>query len=86
MSTYVIAFESSQAAMAASKTLASGSVDFRTISAPAAISAGCDIAVEFDAPDPEEVLARIFGAKRDTGLASLYRVADDGACERICAL
>ncbi|WP_172135943.1 DUF3343 domain-containing protein [Adlercreutzia sp. ZJ473] len=86
MSTYVIAFESTHAAMAASKTLASGSVDFQTIPVPTAISAGCGIAVRFDAPDPEEVLARIFGAKRDTGLASLYRATGDKTYERVCAL
>ena len=86
MSTYVIAFESTHAAMAASKTLASGSVDFQTIPVPTSISAGCGIAVKFDAPDPEEVLARIFGAKRDTGLAALYRASDDKTYERVCAL
>lgn len=88
MPTYVIAFESTHAAMAASKTLASGSVDFATIPVPTAISAGCGIAVKFDADDLEEVLARVFGAKRDTGLASLYRASDDRSkgYERVCAL
>lgn len=86
MSTYVIAFESTHAAMAASKTLSSGSVDFLTIPVPAAISAGCGIAVKFDVDDPEEVLARIFGSKRDTGLAALWREGAGKAYERVCAL
>lgn len=73
MSTYVIAFESTHAAMAASKTLSSGGVSFATIPVPTSISAGCGIAVKFDADDPEDVLARIFGAKRDTRTAALYR-------------
>lgn len=73
MSTYVIAFESTHAAMAASKTLSSGGVSFATIPVPTSISAGCGIAVKFDADDPEDVLARIFGAKRDTHTAALYR-------------
>lgn len=73
MPTYVIAFESTHAAMAASKTLSSGGVAYLTIPTPRAISAGCGIAIRFEADDPEPVVARIFGANRSTGLAALYR-------------
>ena len=86
METYVIAFESTHAAEAASKTLASGGVDFLTVPTPTAISAGCGIALKFDADDPEPVVARIFGSNRSTGLASLYRETGRQAFELVAAL
>lgn len=73
-------FVSTHAAMASSKTLASGGVDFWTIPTPREISAGCGIALRFDAEDPEEVVSRIFGSaanRQVTGHAVLYlQVAD----------
>ena len=69
----MISFESTHAAMAANKTLASGGVSFATIPVPVSISAGCGIAIKFEADSPEDVLARIFGSSRNTGVASLYR-------------
>lgn len=86
MATYVISFESTHAAMAASKTLASGSVDFQTIPVPTSIMAGCGIALKFDADDPEPVLARVFGANRDTGLAALHREVAPRSYETVCTL
>lgn len=75
MSTYVLTFQSTHAAMASSKTLASGGIDFWTIPTPREISAGCGIALRFDAEDPEEVVSRIFGSAANrtvTGRAELY--------------
>ena len=86
MSTYVITFESTHAAMAATKSLSSGSVDFLTIPVPTAISAGCGIAVKFAADSPEPVLARIFGKNRTTGLAALYRQVGSKEYEKVQAL
>ena len=86
MSTYVISFESTHAAMAASKTFASGSIDFLTIPTPTAISAGCGIALKFEADDPEPVLARIFGSNRTTGLAALHRETAPRTFELVTAL
>lgn len=63
--------------MAANKTLASGGVSFATIPVPVSISAGCGIAIKFEADSPEDVLARIFGSRRDTGVAALYRQMPD---------
>lgn len=86
VATYVISFESTHAAMAASKTLSSGSVEFQTIPIPMSISAGCGIAVKFEAEDPEPVVARIFGEKRDTQLASLHRQVEAGVFELVSVL
>ena len=86
VTTYVISFESTHAAMAASKTLSSGGVSFATIPVPVAISAGCGIAVKFEADDPEPVVARIFGRERNTGLASLHRQTDAGSYELVSDL
>lgn len=86
MPTYIMTFESTHAAMAASKTLASGSVDFATIPVPVAISAGCGIAIKFDAEDPEPVVARVFGARRSTGLAALYSKLEDGSYDLVVSL
>lgn len=84
MNTYVISFESTHAAMAASKTLASGGVDFQTIPTPAAISAGCGIAIRFASDAPEAVCARVFGSRKGTGVAALHRELDRAAYERLC--
>lgn len=72
MSTYVITFESTNAAMAASKTLSSGGFDFLTIPTPVAISASCGIALKFDTQDATPFIKRVFGSKRNSGLATLY--------------
>lgn len=72
--------------MAANKTLSSGGVSFATIPVPVSISAGCGIAIKFDADDPEDVLARIFGDTRGTGVASLHRQLETGGFEKIVDL
>ena len=74
MSTYVLTFESTHAAMASSKTLASGGFDFWTIPTPREISAGCGMALRFSADSPESFVARVFGSNRvaPTGKAKLY--------------
>lgn len=79
ITTYLLAFESTHAAMAASRALASSGVDFANIPTPAAIHAGCGIALKFNAEDPEPVLACAVGANRSTGLVSLYCQTESGA-------
>ncbi len=86
MSVYVLAFESTHAAMAAGKTLASGSVDYQTIPVPTSITAGCGIALRFEMDDPEPVLARVFGSNRSTGLAALHRESAPRTYELVCEL
>ncbi len=71
--TFVLTFESTHAAMAASNSLSSGGFAFVTIPTPTAISASCGIALKFDAPSAEPFVARVFGANRQTGLAALWQ-------------
>ena len=59
---------------------------FQTIPVPTSITAGCGIALKFDADDPEPVLARVFGANRDTGLAALHREVAPRSYETVCTL
>ncbi len=70
---YVIAFESTHAAMAASAALTDAHERFDTIPVPTAISAGCGIALRFRALDPRPVLAEAFGEALETETAALYR-------------
>lgn len=72
MQTYVMAFESTHAAMAAQHALA-GAEGFALIPTPTAISAGCGMSLKFCAPTDEAagVLART--PKEAAGLAALYR-------------
>lgn len=74
MARYVIAFDSTHAALAASKALSSAGVRFLTIPVPRAISAGCGIALSFDAHDADDAaptlaLVRASGA---AGRGALY--------------
>lgn len=89
MSTYVLTFVSTHAAMASSKTLASGGIDFWTIPTPREISAGCGIALRFDAEDPEEVVSRIFGSaanRKVSGWAALHIQVADKQYEKVADL
>ena len=86
MSTYVIAFESTHAAMAASRALEAAGTAFRTIPTPRAISAGCGIALMFDADDPAPVLAVVRGDGSTTAGAALFRKDGAAAFERLCAV
>ncbi len=72
MTTYVITFETTHAAMAASNALTEAGLRFETIPVPTSISAGCGIALRFRADDPSEVLTCLFGDKHKTDIATLY--------------
>ncbi|MDO4182286.1 MAG: DUF3343 domain-containing protein [Coriobacteriia bacterium] len=86
MNTYVITFESTHTAMAASKTLASGGIDFWTIPTPREISAGCGIALRFSAETPDEAVGRVFGSTRNSGRGALYLTAGEAAYEKLLDL
>ena len=82
MATYVIAFESTHAALAASKAFADAGVRFLTIPVPRAISAGCGIALKFEAPDPAPALA-LARASGAAGRGALYREEGSESFERV---
>ncbi len=86
MSVYVIAFESTHAAMAASKALSDAGVRFETIPVPTAISAGCGIALRFEDNGPEKVLSCLFDEPFCSDTAALYRQIERGRFERDGAL
>lgn len=81
--TYVLAFESTHAAMAASKALADAGVAFYTIPTPRAISAGCGMALKFDAQDPGAVAACALSNVPDCSLAALYRMVSPTDCRKL---
>ncbi len=81
MATYVIAFESTHAAMAASEKLMSGGMRFETIPVPPTISAGCGIALRITTEDPHDVLMLLFGEELVTSDAKLYRQKASGIYE-----
>lgn len=65
-SVYVITFQSTHAAMAASKQLNDMKVTHYTIPTPREIRAGCGMALRF--PIAPEVLPQIWEALKDSGL------------------
>ncbi len=86
MATYLITFETTHAAMAASNALTEAGLRFETIPVPTSISAGCGIALRFHTDDPGEVLTCLFGNAHETDIATLYRCVDHGCFERDNAL
>ncbi len=86
MTTYVLTFESTHAAMAASRALTSAAMRFDTIPVPTSISAGCGIALRFTADDPHDVLACLFGEEARTDDATLYRAVVPKGYKRDAAL
>lgn len=85
MDTFVIAFESTHAAMAASKALSGAGEPYLTIPVPRGISAGCGIALKFDADEPSRMIGILF-PRGATGLAKLYRQTGHDAFEFVMAL
>ncbi|WP_080797291.1 DUF3343 domain-containing protein [Arabiibacter massiliensis] len=77
---YVLAFESTHAAMAADKFLSPGGA--KLIPTPRAVSAGCGMSLRFTAADDAEALARVRSVEAARGLAALYRM-EDGACDLV---
>lgn len=77
---YVLAFESTHAAMAADKALATSGA--KLIPTPRAVSAGCGMSLRFTAPGDAEALARARSVDAAYGLAALYRM-EGGACELV---
>lgn len=73
MPTYVMAFESTHAAMASEAALDEANACAAMIPTPRAISAGCGMSMRFDAPSDERAgeLARV--CEDAKGLAALYR-------------
>lgn len=74
---YVLAFESTHAAMAADRAFAAEG-DAALIPTPRAISAGCGMSLKFAAEGDAAALARGRSVAVERGQAALYRV-DDGA-------
>lgn len=83
METYVIAFESTHAAMATERALSH--VKTTMMPTPKAISAGCGMSLKFDAETDEAALetARQSADARD--LATLYR-QEGGVYETVAAV
>ena len=70
--TYVMAFESTHAAMASEAALGAAHAHAAMIPTPRAISAGCGMSMRFDAEDDAAgMLARVCVDAR--GLSALYR-------------
>ena len=69
---YVLAFESTHAAMAADKALAASGA--KLIPTPRAVSAGCGMSLRFAAASDAEALARARSVEAAHGLAALYRM------------
>lgn len=77
---YVLAFESTHAAMAAASALDAGLVPYALIPTPRAISAGCGMALRFDPevlPGVEGALGTLIEEGR-----SLYRMTGSD-CQRV---
>lgn len=77
---YVLAFESTHAAMAADKVLATS--EAKLIPTPRAITASCGMSLRFAATGDAEALARARSVDAAHGLAALYRM-EGGACELV---
>ena len=72
MPRYLLAFESTHAAMAANKALAA--VNPAVIPTPRAVSAGCGMSLRFVAADGAEARAVAASLVHVQGTAALYRV------------
>ena len=70
---YVIAFESTHAAMAAGRALAKAGIEHLTIPVPREISAGCGMALRFEASDGEAASAALRSSSVPLDQISLYR-------------
>ena len=70
MPRYLLAFESTHAAMAANKALAA--VAPAVIPTPRAITASCGMSLRFEAECDREAVALACGVKEARGLAALY--------------
>lgn len=84
MSTYVIAFESTHAAMATERALAAHAKT-TMLPVPKAISAGCGMALKYDAVDDTTALAIARRSPDAHGLARLFR-QESAAYEEVAAL
>ncbi|HIS41111.1 MAG TPA: DUF3343 domain-containing protein [Candidatus Aphodovivens avistercoris] len=78
---YLVAFESTHAALAADKALSAAGVAHLTIPVPAAVRAGCGIALKFEAESPDAALAALAAAGCPTDAAALYLQTGPGAFE-----
>lgn len=75
---YVIAFESTHAAMAANKALAAAGCAFAMIPTPREISAGCGMSLRFAASSDAEAQATAEEVSEAHSLAALYAKVDSG--------
>lgn len=83
METYVIAFESTHAAMATERALSH--VKTTMLPTPKAISAGCGMSLKFDAVSDQAALETARQSADAHGLATLYRQSGD-AYETVAAV
>ncbi len=74
-SVYVMAFESTHAAMASEAALAASCAHVAMIPTPRAISAGCGMSMRFHAEDDAHASALADVCAEAKGLAALYREA-----------
>ncbi len=75
MPTYVMAFESTHAAMASEAALEKANAHAAMIPTPRAISAGCGMSMRLDAPSDERASELAHVCEDAKGLAALYREA-----------
>ncbi|WP_255467476.1 DUF3343 domain-containing protein [Raoultibacter phocaeensis] len=76
MPRYLLAFESTHAAMAANRALAS--VQPVVMPTPRSITASCGMSLRFEAEDVDRAWALASSAKESRGLASLYAEEAEG--------
>lgn len=84
MTAYLMAFESTHAAMASEATL--GRDNVRMVPVPRAISAGCGIALVFEAETDADAHATASRCHEAQGLASLYEKKSRSEYRLVCAL
>lgn len=77
---YVLAFESTHAAMTASRALEEEGRAFAVVPTPRGISAGCGMSLRFWAVCPQEAASLAAGIGCARGLAALY-VDGEGGCK-----
>ena len=82
MAKYVIAFDSTHAALAASKALSDAGEHFLTIPVPRAISAGCGIALSFETEDASDPDGTDSAVGADDAAPTLALVRASGAAGR----
>lgn len=80
MDTYVMAFESTHAAMASQRALAD-MPGFALIPTPARISAGCGMSLMFAAASDGAAIEAARSSRDARGLAALYRRDGEAFCE-----